>query len=313
MTHSQSIASNKASARKLIISLMLFLCVLLSVLFAENIADSVRVGMALCASSIIPAVFPFMILSDAIVTYMSFEKSGFLKRLFEKLFKVNGTGLTAFICGTLCGFPLGVKSAIDLYRRGSISKDEAERLIGFANNTGPAFLIAGVGASMRGSVRDGVLLYFSLLASAVLVGMLFGIKKYKSEFFSINTEQKFDIVESIKSSAINTLYICAFIVFFSVVVGLIKNAVSYEGLLAAMLPFVELGNAASFLSKCSLSDTASLALTGFSAAFSGISVHMQSLIFIKETDISTRLYFPMKLLQGVFATILILIFENIII
>ena len=59
MTHSQSIASNKASARKLIISLMLFLCVLLSVLFAENIADSVRVGMALCASSIIPAVFPF--------------------------------------------------------------------------------------------------------------------------------------------------------------------------------------------------------------------------------------------------------------
>ena len=311
MTHREPLATKRYRLKNAVLNAVILACITVSIIYAENIAESVRVGMALCAASIIPAVFPFMILSDAIAAYMSFEKSGFLKRLFEKLFKVNGAGLTALICGTLCGFPLGVKTATDLYKRGSISKDEAERLIGFANNTGPAFLIAGVGASMRGSVCDGVFLYLSTVISAVLVGVIFGANKQKSEFQRVNTKQNFDIVSSIKSSAINSLYVCAFIIFFSVVVGLIKIAISDEQILAVVLPFIEIGNAASHLSKSPLTENLSLSLTGFSVAFSGISVHLQSFIFIKETDISVRLYVQMKLLQGLFSAILILIFKNV--
>lgn len=311
MTGEKSKIVTSQKRKSAAISTLLLFCITVSIVFSENIADSVRIGLKLCASSIIPAVFPFMVLSDAIVAYASFEKSGFLKGAFERLFKINGAALSAFISGAICGFPLGVKSSVDLYQSGVISKDEAERLIGFSNNTGPAFLIAGVGASMRGSIADGVLLYASLLLSAVAVGALFGINRKKSDFCTVNTRQNFDLVSSIKNSGINTLYICSFIVFFSVVVGLIKMGVSDARLLSITLPFLELGNASAYLSNCGLSKHISLSLTGFATAFSGISVHMQSLVFIKETDISTRLYFKMKLLQGVISSAIILIFENI--
>lgn len=292
-------------------TLMLLFCVTLSVVFAEEIADAARVGLRLCASSIIPAVFPFMVLSDLIVAYSPLEKSGFLRRSFERLFGISGAGITAFISGIICGFPLGVKSTVDLCREGHITKEEAERLIGFSNNTGPAFIIAGIGASMRGSLRDGIVLYAVLVLSAVLVGILFRKSGKKAAYVEIKRKNRFDLIQSVQNAGENTLNICSFIIFFSVIVGIVSSVLKSTPLLAVILPFLEVGNAASFLAEARIDRALSLALTAFATAFSGLSVHLQALSLLSGSGISRRKYFVMKLLQGLFAMTFIIIFENI--
>lgn len=293
-------------------SLALFFCVALSVVHSDLILHSALIGLKLCGASIIPAVFPFMIISDLIVAYSPLHKSGLLKRCFRALFGINPAGITAFLSGIICGFPLGVKSTVDLYREGAITKDEAERLIGFSNNTGPAFLVAGIGASMRGSVREGILLYASMVLSAILVGVLFRKRVKSCRVVEAFPKNHFDFTESIRNAASNTITVCSYIIFFSVIVGIVSAAVKSTLALSFILPFIEVGNAASFLANAKIDTTLSLGLTALAASFSGLSVHFQAMSFISGSGIRSGKYFVMKLFQGVFAFAIILIFESII-
>ena len=111
--------------------------------YSDKIAHSVRSALSLCANVIIPSVFPFMILSEFMYSFLSFGALNRAGAVFERLFKINRCGIYPFLLGLTCGFPLGVKCASDMYRGGLLTKGEAERLIGFCNNTGPAFLVSG--------------------------------------------------------------------------------------------------------------------------------------------------------------------------
>ena len=189
---------------------------LLSLLFSERIAHSVRSSLQLCANVIIPSVFPFMILADLLYAYSSFSSLKCIGTLFERLFKINRSGLYPFMLGALCGFPLGVKCASELYRRGELTKDEAERLIGFCNNTGPAFLVSGIGVGLRNNIYEGFLLYFAMIISAVLVGVFFSGSKKSSKRADIYDESHhhFSFTESVRSAGISTLGVCSYLTFF---------------------------------------------------------------------------------------------------
>ena len=271
-----------------------------SLLLSERIAHSVRSSLYLCANVIVPAVFPFMIISDIIRCWTAPSYFGRLGVLFEKLFKINRNGLYPFMLGLICGFPLGVKSATELYKSGLLSKDEAERIIGFCNNTGPAFLISGIGAGLRKNAFEGLILYISMALSAVLLGIIFGIgKKVESAKITYKTES-FSFTESIKSAGLGTLFICSFVTFFSTAVGLLRGAIGESYTYLMIIPFIEVGSATSILSKTKLiTKKLSLTLTSFAVGFSGLSVHLQSLSYINTTDLSTKRYFMIKLFEGI--------------
>lgn len=282
---------------------LLLLSVLLATLFlSEEIADAVRLGLTLCARTVIPAVFPFMILSGILTAYASFDSFSPLAYPFVRLFRIRRCGIGAFLSGLFCGFPLGVKGAVDLFRAGRLDKEEAERLIGFSNNTGPGFLIGAVGVGMRGSMRDGLLLYLTMILSAITVGILFGIGHTASDDDLPTKKEEFDLVACIRDAGFNTIAVSSFLTFFSVVSGLLARLFPNTTLLSFLLPFLEVGNAACFLSSLSpLAPRLSLALTAFAVSFSGFSVHLQARHFLSGSGLSMRRYYPMKLLQGFLA------------
>lgn len=284
------------------------LCLLLiSILFAPDILNYVKDGLHLCFNVIIGSVFPFMILTDIIVATTRFERISWLRKSFEFIFKINGCAISAFIIGILCGFPIGVKVSLDLYKSGYISKEECERLIGFSNNTGPAFIISGIGAGMRGSIKDGVILYASMIFSAIICGLILGRSKNSSYKKATVTNTSYDFSASIKSSSINTLYVCAFIVFFSIVCGVLKSAIKNNLIYSLIIPFIEISNSAKSLSSGNfLNQNIEMILTSFAISFSGISVHMQARSFILGTDISMKTYYGAKLLQGTLASLITL-------
>lgn len=281
----------------------------LSLFFSDDASAAVYEAMKLCAAVIIPSVFPFMIISDFLISAVNFNSLKLPSRIFERIFHIKGDGLCAFTMGAICGFPLGVKCACELYRAGRISRAEAEKLIGFSNNTGPAFIVSGIGVGLRASAADGIFLYLVMLASAIAVGIIFPTKKGSGliEYKFDDNRTRFDLIASVKSAALGCVYICAFLTFFAPVCALVRIISGGGYIYLLSLPFFEVGNAVKEISLSPmLTDLGSLALTGFAISFSGLSVHMQALSFIKDTDIRVGRYFLMKLAEGGTAVLLIL-------
>ena len=281
----------------------------LLVFISKEIAAFVVEGLNLCANTIIASVFPFMIISDLISSYCRFKGASTVSRMFERVFKINGQAISGFICGCLCGFPVGVKVGVDLYKDGTISKSECERLIGFSNNAGPAFVIGGIGCLIRGSIQDGVVLYTTMIISAIVVGWIFGIGEKASKNVNYMENKPFNFAYTVKTASQNTLIICGFVTIFSVICGVVKMILKNDILYAAFIPLLEVGNAAKILGGTEfISRELSLILTAFAISFSGISVHMQSKSFLTTTDISMKKYYLMKLLEGLLSATIISIF-----
>ncbi len=278
-----------------IIIVSLFITLYLS----TYILEYVKVGMRLCYSAVIGSVFPFIIITDILYSYADFGTITGLRYCFEKLFKINGYASGAFIIGILCGFPLGVRAAVRLYRDGLISRDECERLIGFSNNTGPAFVVSGIGAAMRGSFFDGIVLYVSMILSAICVGIITGRGKKATKNISDAKRSSFDLSESIRGAGLGTLNISAFVIFFSVICGILDLLIKSNFILAIILPFIEISNSAKMLSLIHIpNDAIDLLFTSFAVSFSGLSVHLQAKSFIHGTDIKMKTYYSSKLIQG---------------
>ena len=279
--------------------------ILICALISDDISRYARGGLLLCYNVIIGSVFPFMILTDLIQSEFKVTSNNKLAKLFVKAFKINSNAFSAFVCGCLCGFPIGVKAADDLYRVGAIKNDEYERLIGFSNNAGPAFVISGIGVAMRGSLKDGIILYLSMLLSSITVGILFSLRCTPSKSIALIDTQKFDFTRSVKNATASTLNVCGFVTVFSVLCGFLGDVLKNSELRYLIYPFLEISNASKILSSTTdLTRNASLSLTSFAVSFSGISVHAQAKSFITNKDISMKRYYLMKLLSGVLSSVI---------
>ncbi|MCH5182532.1 MAG: hypothetical protein J1E00_00015 [Oscillospiraceae bacterium] len=119
------------------------------------------------ARSVFPSLFAALCLSGLLVS------SPPARALYRFPF---GVELTALLLGVLCGFPVGARTAVQLYEEGRISKDRAEFLCGFSNLASLPFLVGVVGSALFGDVRFGVRLALLQAASALLTaGVLYAL------------------------------------------------------------------------------------------------------------------------------------------
>ena len=299
----------KSSVYYIFKSFFVFLLFLYFAIFiSSDIAKATLNGFSLAINVILPTAFPFMIFSDLASHYFEFEKSALLSSVFERFFKISRVGICAFFSGIAGGFPIGAKCALNLYKNGKISKCECERLMCFSGIASPAYVISAVGISLLKNFRAGLLLYSSLVFSAVLSGYLIGINKKISKNTEFIKRQNFDIVLSIKNSATGSVNILFFISFFSAISALIKKFAPNQTLCLLIFPFLEVGNAVLNLAdSCIFSFKLRLAVIAFSLSFSGLSVIMQSLSFSGGEDMSIKKCLLYKFLQGLISFILILL------
>ena len=134
--------------------LSLFLLVLL-LLFGNQAGEGVKQGLILSVATVLPSLFPAMILS------------GMIGESAESL--PLPPPLTIWLTSHLCGFPLGIRALTQSAERGIINRRQAIGLTASCANASPAFLIGFVGKVVLGSSALGVLLFLGqLLLSAVL-------------------------------------------------------------------------------------------------------------------------------------------------
>jgi len=131
-------------------------------------------AVLLCLGVIIPSLFPFLVCGGLFIA-LGFARvcSRWLSWLMRPLFNLPGAGALAVVLGLVSGYPVGAKTAADLYASGECTKAEAERMLAFCNNSGPLFILGAVGAGMLQNPALGRMIYISHIISALLVGFIF--------------------------------------------------------------------------------------------------------------------------------------------
>ena len=286
-------------------------------LWPQEAALAAAKGVELCLKTIIPSLFPFMVVGSLITELgLTAKLSSALSPLMGRLFGVSGAGGGAFLLGLVGGYPLGAAAASQLYKSGGIEKNEAERLLGFCDNTGPAFIIGVAGGAVFQSAAVGLFLYAVHGASAVLTGMLLCWRETKalSPATEVITYKSMPAAfsSSVKRSVSVCSSVCGFVVFFSVLLGLLEAA----GLLSAMVlqlskltglelrfissaltGFLELGSGIGSMAGLGIS-AKNLALCSFILGFGGLSIHAQAFSVIAEGGLSSARHLFGKLLHG---------------
>lgn len=99
-------------------------------------------GLYQWAAKMVPTLFPFMMISSIMVySGADLELGSMLSRILKKIYKYSSFGLYAIFMGFFCGFPMGAKVVSELYDNDKISKSEANTLLAFCNNIGPAYFV----------------------------------------------------------------------------------------------------------------------------------------------------------------------------
>lgn len=278
-------------------------------------------GLALCCNVIIPSLFPFFVLSSLMV---DLGLAAYLGRALEKvmrpLFRVSGSCAAALAMGFIGGYPVGARTALQLYQQGLCTKTETERLLAFCNNSGPAFILGVVGAGVFGDQRVGLLLYLTHAAASILVGLLFrlyggrdnasGGRTVRATFETVRASAAF--TGAVGKALQSTLNICAFVVFFAVVLrllaafGVLSGTARFLALFGVgeewarrlVAGLLELSSGVSSLTGAG---TGGVSMAAFMLGWAGLSVHCQVLSFIGDSGLSVSTYIAGKLCHGLLA------------
>ncbi len=276
-------------------------------------ALSVNEGISICLTKAIPALFPFLVLNDLMLSWGVADNFGkIFGTPFCKAFKIKKQSFAAFLSGCLFGFPLGTKTAVSLYEKNIISKQEAEKLICFCSNTGPAFIVGIVGTALC-SKKIAFVIYFSQILSAIIIGLILRKEDTFQENVLYDTQIRFslsDIPKAISNSIMPMLNICAFICFFSCVSGSVENILTALGaneyISVFFIGLFEITKGISLLENYS-TNFASVFCSAFLIGWSGLSVILQSISITSKFGLSCKKFVISKALQGLICAIICII------
>ena len=268
------------------------MCALL--LLSQEAAQAVRAGLALCAASVVPALFPFLVLSSffAAVGQGGGDSRGL--RFAGRMLGCGSRGAEVFFLSLLGGYPVGPRLIAQLCRTGRISREEAAHLLHFCNNAGPAFILGFVGLGCFGSLRQGVYLYLIHAGAAALTALLFRAQAPTPTEKSAPTPVPplpQALVDAIAGAGSTMVQLCAFVTFFYTVLQLFaaKTGISHP----LVLGFAELTQGVLALPDSRTGFVMASALLGWG----GLSVHAQTAAVLAGSRLSLRPHLRGKLCQ----------------
>ena len=235
----------------------IFLLCITALLFSKECSKGAENGIGLCLSTLVPSLFPFMVLASYITDSGLAEKIGrYLSWLTKPLFGLDGCFASAIILSLVGGYPVGAKTVNSLYKKGVSSESECKRAGLFLVCSGPGFLVNFIGAQLYSSIEVGFIIFAAQCISVFILG--FALKfvcrnklddNSNSEIL-ISTPQKGDaLVKSVLDGARGMFAICAFVVLFSAFTEIFCSHITDENIQKPFLILTEVCNAVTAVSK----------------------------------------------------------------
>lgn len=272
---------------------------LVLILDSKTALTGAQQGVELCIRTVIPSLFPFFILS-AMLTGSLIGTSSPLLRPLGRLFQLPKGAESLLVAAFLGGYPVGAQSVTQAWKRGQLSKQDAQRLLSFSSNAGPAFLFGMVGAMF--SRKWMVWLLWAIhIFSAWLVSFLFPPDDAKAHF---GQEQDVSLTAALTASVKTMAQVCGWVVLFRVVITFLNRWILWllpAPWQVALIGILELSNGCCELYAVANERLRFLICSGI-LAFGGLCVTMQTLSVTR--GLSLRYYLAGKLLQTLFSVAL---------
>lgn len=320
---------------------LLLIMVFLLVRNPELSISSAETSIMLFLFTVLPALFPFFLINDMLVTLRVPENiSKLFSPITKLMFNTSGYGAYAFIMSIFSGYPTGVKITANLVEHKTISPQEGQKILTFSSTSGPLFIIGVVGTSLLSSPYIGYMLFLIHIISALLNGLLFNFlispKQISHKANATIINKPISTSAMITDSILNSLETCGiiggYVILFGVIIPLMDSIKFFstftivlnkfllipldlsKNLTALIKASIELTNGTAIISKLPTNMDSKLVLLSFIIAFSGFSIIGQATSLINRTSLSSKTYVLTKVSHGFIASILcyILIHFNVI-
>lgn len=317
--------------KKNIIPIMFLLFTICLIIFSKSNIQAVKSSLSIWVNNVIPSLLPFFIATE-LLNHTNIPRiiGNMFNKIMRPLFNVPGIGAYALFMGIISGYPVGAKIITNFRNENLCTKEEAERLITFTNNSGPLFILGTVGITLFYDSWVGLLLLCTHILACISVGIIFRFWKKnikeKRNIDTLSSDISFNSLGEILSksilSAINSvLLIGGFIVLFGIIFSILQKAHILSILKVPLIPifnllkintnfiipiltgFLELTNGVTAISTIASKNLGINVITSaFLLGFGGISIMLQVLSIISKSDISIKPYILGKILQGTLAS-----------
>lgn len=264
-------------------------------------------GIRLCLQVVVPSIFPFLVLSP-VLTGALFGWQPKVLRPIRHLCKMPAGGESILLVGLLSGYPVGAQVIYQAYQGDTLSKSAAQRLLGFCNNAGPAFIFGMCGTLFTNPLCPWALWAIQII-SAVATGML--LPGNHTEEHCVVAEKSLSFGQALSQAVTTALSICGWIVLFKTAFAFLDRWVLFlfpNTLSMIITGFLELANGINAL-RCVNSEVLRFIVCATILGFGGVCVASQTMSVTK--DLGLGLYFPGKALQTLLAFSLAAILQNI--
>lgn len=322
-----------------------FLLLLLTMFFyPQEVLESAAKGLILWTNYVLPALFPFFIISELLTNLGFVNFLGILlEPLMRPLFRLPGKASFIIAMTHTAGIPIGAILTCQMRKSGEITRAEGERLLAFTSNPSPGFMFGAVASGMLGNPALGIVIASSVYIANFIVGLLFRFygpnspsSAYSYSFHkawlkleSAQQKNKKPIGEllgdAVRKSISTILLVGGFIVFFSVITQMMNvlritallaqgisllsgGFISVSGGNALILGFMEttLGCQAAATSFTGLSSQ--IGVIAFLLGWGGLSVFAQVASFSTTTDLRFFPFFLGRMLHACLALFISQIF-----
>jgi len=285
--------------------------VLIELLIKKSVVyTSIMYALNLWVKNLIPALFPFFIISDILINYnITNYIPKFVKNFCKYIFNITDNMLTILILSMISGFPSNARNTRILFDNADISLDEANHILIFSHFANPIFILTTIAVFFFHNNKVGIILIISHYASNFILGFIFRNKFSHGDNLVLEGKITYDFgnifISSIKKAIDTILMICGIIVVFSMLSGIIINTFnfnSYNEMIIKGMFEITIGVQA--LSNLSISMIYKATLASCILAFGGISVHVQVLSQIVGTKIRYMYFFMGRMYQMIISGII---------
>lgn len=250
-------------------------------------------GIDLCIRTVIPALFPFFVVSIFLTGNLAGQSVPLLNPV-AKLCGVPQGGESLLLIGLLGGYPVGAQNIAQAYESGLLSASDAKRMLAFCSNAGPAFVFGMLSQLFQDSKIIWCLWGIHIF-SAVTVGIIFPGKR-TSEIPAQN-RRNLSLSASLERAIKVMAGVCGWVILFRIVLAFLERWVLWllpETLQVILAGILELTNGCYNLNGIEHLGTRFILCSGF-LDLGGLCVLMQTISV--TGSLGTGKYVPGKIMQ----------------
>ena len=297
--------------------LLAFIIIMFSYLgifcFPNIMINSSINALLIFREKLFPSIFPFFVLSFLFIN-MGYPLilNKYFKNITRKIFHLSENTTFILLMSIISGFPSGAKYIVKDYNNNYITKEEGNQLLLFTHFANPLFVLGTCGILLNSKRLAYKILICQLLANIIL-GILvrpknITITKKKEVVFS--TPSLISILPDAINEAMEVLIfmlgsITIFQFFTNCFLLFTNESVFFKTIFTGIM---DLTSGINLVPTLSTSIELKALLMLIFITFGSLSVHLQVINAIKNTNLSYTNFFIGRILESIIAIIIFLLF-----